>query len=234
MKILHISDTHNSYPNLPECDLLIHTGDLTNSGTAAELEDGINWLSSLKAKHKIFVPGNHDQGLDSTHVDGMSLPDVARFILSSQDRGVQIVSEGIVDVEGLLIGCVSLTPNFGGWAFGGNVMQLHESYNSVLSSDIDILATHGPAFGVLDLNFDRFRCGSEILSESLMTYRHRNGKPIIAHLFGHIHESRGVYPPFLDGQMMSLNSSQKWNMIEIVDGQIVSLANANGVYAELE
>lgn len=63
MKIVQISDTHGKHrllKNLPEGDVLIHCGDLTENGTEEEVLDFINWLERLPYRHKIFVTGNHD------------------------------------------------------------------------------------------------------------------------------------------------------------------------------
>ncbi|KAF8334503.1 hypothetical protein F5887DRAFT_990888, partial [Amanita rubescens] len=46
---LQVSDTHNTHhaqPHLPEGDILIHAGDLTQSGTDYELNDALAWLNS--------------------------------------------------------------------------------------------------------------------------------------------------------------------------------------------
>lgn len=64
VSIVCISDTHNSGPNLPPGDILIHAGDLTQSGSLEELEASIAWLNSQPHPHKIVVAGNHDRLLD--------------------------------------------------------------------------------------------------------------------------------------------------------------------------
>lgn len=66
-----ISDTHNQTPaRLPPGDILIHAGDLTNSGTYKELSRAAEWLRNLKGyEYKIVVPGNHDLGLDRSWVE---------------------------------------------------------------------------------------------------------------------------------------------------------------------
>jgi predicted MPP superfamily phosphohydrolase len=64
VSIVCISDTHNSQPNLPPGDILIHAGDLTQSGSLEELEAAIAWLNSQPHLHKIVVGGNHDILLD--------------------------------------------------------------------------------------------------------------------------------------------------------------------------
>ena len=71
VRIVCISDTHNQTPaRLPPGDVLIHAGDLTNSGTYKELSRAAEWLRNLKGyEYKIVVPGNHDLGLDRSWVE---------------------------------------------------------------------------------------------------------------------------------------------------------------------
>lgn len=65
IKIVCLSDTHDSVvQNVPDGDLLIHCGDMTNSGTAAAIQKQIDWLASLPHQHKVLVCGNHDSWFD--------------------------------------------------------------------------------------------------------------------------------------------------------------------------
>ena len=46
MRIIHISDTHGLYrqlTDLPNADVLVHSGDISNNGTEEEVLDFINW-----------------------------------------------------------------------------------------------------------------------------------------------------------------------------------------------
>ena len=64
--VVCVSDTHNSHasiPPLPPGDILIHAGDLTQSGTEDELHSVLVWLTAQQHPHKIFVAGNHDRAL---------------------------------------------------------------------------------------------------------------------------------------------------------------------------
>lgn len=65
IRIICISDTHNNLPSqIPDGDLLIHCGDLTNNGTLSEIQVELDWLASLPHKHKIVIAGNHDSYFD--------------------------------------------------------------------------------------------------------------------------------------------------------------------------
>ena len=62
MTIICISDTHNKHEDLhiPEGDILIHAGDITESGTKRELKSFFEWFKNQPHKHKICIAGNHD------------------------------------------------------------------------------------------------------------------------------------------------------------------------------
>ena len=69
IRLICISDTHTHKPNsLPAGDVLVHAGDLTNAGTIAEIQDQIDWLSSLPFKYKVVICGNHDSACALTVV----------------------------------------------------------------------------------------------------------------------------------------------------------------------
>ena len=66
MRILHLSDTHNCHHrlrDLPEADVVVHSGDFCMVGTEQEALDFLNWFCDLPYKHKIFICGNHDDCL---------------------------------------------------------------------------------------------------------------------------------------------------------------------------
>ena len=60
IRVVFISDTHNTRPVLPDGDLLIHAGDLTENGSFDEVQAELNWLSSQLHKYKVLIAGNHD------------------------------------------------------------------------------------------------------------------------------------------------------------------------------
>ena len=64
VKVVCISDTHNQQPEVPPGDILIHAGDLTESGSFDEVQAGLTWLSSQPHRFKILIAGNHDVLLD--------------------------------------------------------------------------------------------------------------------------------------------------------------------------
>ena len=75
MKIVFISDTHGLHNELelPEGDMIIHGGDITDHGTKEEVIDFLNWFKHLDYSTKIFIGGNHDIYLDEYPVDLLEL-----------------------------------------------------------------------------------------------------------------------------------------------------------------
>jgi hypothetical protein len=65
VRVVCISDTHTNTPHIPNGDILIHAGDLTNAGTVEEIQRQIDWLDSLPHREKIIIAGNHDSYFDA-------------------------------------------------------------------------------------------------------------------------------------------------------------------------
>jgi Icc-related predicted phosphoesterase len=71
-RIVCVSDTHSYSPTaagfkLPQGDVLIHAGDITNRGTLAELRDTIAWIEKADFQAKIVVAGMIPQGCSNSH-----------------------------------------------------------------------------------------------------------------------------------------------------------------------
>ena len=62
-------DTHNTRPNLPAGDVLIHAGDLTCKESFRELQFKLGRLIAQPHKYKIVIAGNHELLLDAAFVD---------------------------------------------------------------------------------------------------------------------------------------------------------------------
>lgn len=59
-----MSDTHSHKIDLPQGDVLIHSGDFSNVGERTDILNFIEWLNRQPFKHKVIVAGNHEIGLD--------------------------------------------------------------------------------------------------------------------------------------------------------------------------
>jgi len=178
-KVVAISDTHMQHGSLdmPEGDLLIHAGDALGRGTYSEAVRLNEWFGTLKGKYKyiIYVPGNHDELFEAN-------PQAGRDVMTN---AIVLIDEGI-EIEGLKIYGSPYTTQFYDWSFMKPDGQLRAVWDKI-PEGLDILITHGPAYGILDQNMRGDHCGSQTLYEALATKKPRY------HIFGHIHESSGVF-----------------------------------------
>ncbi|KAK7014143.1 hypothetical protein VNI00_019381 [Paramarasmius palmivorus] len=187
IRVVCISDTHNSHlsqPPLPDGDILIHSGDLTQSGSKQELDAALSWLNSQPHPHKLFIAGNHDSCLVSPetrlHIT-MTFPGLVYL----ENESTDVVVRG----HNLHIYGSPYTPKHGSFVFQYPRVRVHEQGDSS-SHDIwssipplaDIVITHGPPFAHLDLN----GTGCYALLKALWRVRPR------LHVFGHVHGGRGV------------------------------------------
>lgn len=166
MKIIHLSDTHGKHrqlTDLPEADVIVHTGDFCNDGTLEEAEDFIHWFCNLPYQHKIFIAGNHDNCLYGAKIEG--LPDNVHYICNES-----------VTINGIKFYGV---PMFLQDDLDGNFPKL---YNNI-PYDTDILLTHQPPFSILDES-EGIHFGDRDLYKRVMEVM-----PVF-HLFGHIHSSK--------------------------------------------
>lgn len=181
MKILFLSDTHGQHrklKNLPQADMLIHAGDVSQRGEDHEVEDFIKWFSKLEYQYKIFIAGNHDFYFEDETVNRIQrmLPPDAYYLC---DTGVTI--------EGVNIWGSPITPTFFNWAFNRDRGKEIAKYWSKIPKNTDVLITHGPPFGILDLTKAGLNVGCEDLLKKVKSIKPKY------HLFGHIHETYGEY-----------------------------------------
>lgn len=168
MRILHLSDTHNCHhllKDLPEADVVVHSGDFCMVGSEQETIDFLNWFCDLPYKHKIFICGNHDDCLYGANIEGL-------------DDNVHYLCNSGVEIEGVKFYGVPLF-------MGDCVAGRQSGYYTLIPNDIDVLITHSPAYGILDFD-DNINYGSEGLLARVSDLK------LKAHLFGHIHAQHGV------------------------------------------
>jgi hypothetical protein len=158
VSVVCISDTHNTQPALPDGDVLIHAGDLTQGGSHAELQAAIDWLRSQPHRHKVVVAGNHDLLLDSGCDDtpggkrGGVGADSERAQLDWGDiKYLQNTSTTIVCANGrrLKVHGSPWSPRMGNWAF--QHPREENVWKDAIPDDADVLVTHGPPRAHLDL-----------------------------------------------------------------------------------
>lgn len=181
-RIVAISDTHSRHQNfdpLPDGDILIHAGDATVKGNFGEVVEFNRWLGTLPHKHKIFVAGNHDFIFEKS-------PDIARGLITN----ATYLQDSFVIIEGLKIYGSPWQPRFYDWAFNLDRGRDIARKWAMIPEDTDVLVTHGPPHGILDMVSDRWTGTAEAVGcEELLPVVQRI-KPRL-HIFGHIHASYG-------------------------------------------
>ena len=181
MRICFISDTHgNRLKDLPEADVICHTGDYSARGDQYDLSQFIKWFSALdQYKARIFIAGNHD-------IFAQESPDVQESMIP---ENITYLRDSSVIIDGMKFYGTPWQPIFLNWAFNLPENELAEKWE-LIPLDTDILLTHCPPHNILDLSPAwRHRpaehCGSKSLLNKVLDINP------IAHAFGHIHEGYG-------------------------------------------
>lgn len=142
MRIVLISDTHEQHDQVtvPPCDVLIHAGDLTYRGTIPAVQEALGWLDKQPAEHVICIAGNHDFLFEER-------PGIAKDLLLH--TRVEYLENSGVTIQGVKFWGSPLTPKFFDWAFMYDRATGKEVWEQI-PNDIDVLITHGPAYGIGD------------------------------------------------------------------------------------
>ena len=184
LAVVCVSDTHNTTPVLPPGDVLLHAGDLTESGTFTELQDQLDWLNAQPHQHKVVIGGNHDLVLDSSITLTDPQKDATRLnwgsIVYLQDRSVEL---SFANGRSLTVYGSPWTPKFGQWAF--QYPATTDIWANKVPANVDVLLTHGPPRFHLDKNEYGGMTGCSYLANEIYRARPRL---VVA---GHIHESYG-------------------------------------------
>lgn len=202
MKILHLSDTHGAHrrlKNLPAADIVVHSGDFCMIGEEREALDFLNWFCDLPYRHKIFICGNHDDCLYEANIEGL-------------DSNVSYLCNSGIEIDGVKF--------YGVPMFTEDCISPRQARNYArIPDDTDVLITHSPAYGVLDLDdsekYEFIHYGSTELLERVIKIHPQ------AHLFGHVHRQHGLIEQkgivFSNGAIMNDDYSKlnTPNIIEI-------------------
>lgn len=192
MKITFISDTHSKHNQITSSlsggDVLIHAGDISNSGYRTEIQDFIKWFSIIENyTHKIFIAGNHDFSCQN---EASAVQELLRLNPGSKHLydDMFLIGDENADYDDMVkVWGSPWQPEFHDWAFNlpRQGAELKEVWN-MIPSDVDILITHGPPHGHLDyVTYSKQNVGCELLRDRIDLI-----KPKI-HVFGHIHSSYG-------------------------------------------
>lgn len=243
IRIVCISDTHNHIPdNVPDGDVLIHAGDLTNGGSVEELQAQISWLSTLPHREIIVISGNHD-----TYLDPRTRPS-----LSAAQREGSLNWGRVHYLQHKLLTLTitpqteemgSRTPLLRGDArritvYGApqipacGPMSVHafqyargsDAWSETVPEDVDILVTHTPPKHHMDLSVPQGLGCEHLLKEV------ERVKPAL-HVFGHVHWGAGsevvhwdrAHEAYVKGMEMEgrfarglLSLGLWWNVVRVV------------------
>ncbi|KAL3447183.1 Metallo-dependent phosphatase-like protein [Aspergillus insuetus] len=211
-RFLVISDTHgyelpSNYYEKP-ADVAIHCGDLTTGSKIEEFRSAINLLKTIQAQLKLVIAGNHDFTMDIpvfqkkvAEVDPPLDPDLVRkeygdfgevmgLFDELKDSGIVLLTEGthafsLSNGASLKVYASPYTPSLGDWGFQYHPEKGH-NFDLGEGEDIDVVITHGPPKGIMDMTYSGGRAGCPALFEAVARSRPR------MHCFGHIHEGWGA------------------------------------------
>jgi Icc-related predicted phosphoesterase len=223
MKIFHFSDSHgiHSLLEIPKnIDLIIFSGDESNYYDSwknePECRDFINWFFNLYVKHKIMIAGNHSAFIAKN---------TKEFKKLCKDKNIIYLENEEVYIEGFKIWGSPFSPTFGNWHFMKSRDKMDKLWQNI-PEDTDILVTHTPPRGCLDLSYDRNHnlefCGCSALLKHIFRV-----KPIL-HLYGHVHTTDGIYNA---GQMKLANLDTIFSNGSIVtDGKFGKISSSGNVF----
>lgn len=190
MKIVMISDTHGLHSlmkPLPQGDVLIHAGDCLNSGSFEELYQFLYWFKKQPHKYKIMIAGNHDWCFERK-------PEQAQKVVRNtldMAGGIIYLQDSSIEIEGVKFYGSPWQPFFCDWAFNLNRgKDLYDKWQ-MIPEDTDVLITHGPPYGILDLAPGDRHVGCEEL-EARIYKMWGNTEKLKIHVFGHLHGSYGT------------------------------------------
>ena len=169
MRLLHLSDTHSKHyllKNLPQADVIVHSGDASFSGSENEVLDFLNWFCDLDYPHKIYIAGNHDDCLYGERIEGL-------------DENCYYLCHSGVEIDGVKFWGVPL--------FIGDALKegRTEQIMAKIPENTDVLISHSPPYGILDFD-DNINYGCPDLLKVVERISPRY------HLFGHIHANHGI------------------------------------------
>ena len=187
--IVAVSDFHGNLPKkiIPPCDILVIAGDMCPARhtpdswalQAAWLDSKFRkWLEDQPAKHIVGCGGNHDWIFQHTR---LAVPKGLKWTY---------LQDSFTEIEGVKIYGTPWTNPFLDWAFNATEEEQKELFGKI-PDGIDILMSHGPPHGILDVakdlhSDDMLHVGSRTLKQRVFAV-----KPKL-HLFGHIHSGHGL------------------------------------------
>lgn len=223
VKLWHISDTHSYHSLLTipkDVDIVIFSGDESNYfdvfKNEQECRNFITWYSGLNIKNKIFVAGNHSSAIAKGHITKENF----------NSAGIIYLENDSISIEGLNIWGSPITPTFGNWHFMKSRDKLHDLWQTI-PEDADIIISHGPPKGSLDLSYSRENvlefCGCTSLAKRCAVIQPK------LMLFGHIHNCQEI----INAGVLYKDNTYYSNGSVMTDGKFGKLSS-NGNLFEID
>lgn len=176
-RVTVISDTHCRHDelHLPAGDLLIHCGDMFNLSDrgSQQIVSMDKWFGQQKFELILCTGGNHDRQLES---------ELGRR--SQPFQNAHFLKDEVVEFRGLQIFGAPWVPDLRTHAFFRDRQGLTTAWSQI-PTDVDILITHTPPKGILDISSRGKSLGCPLLADRLGRISPR------VHCFGHVHASAG-------------------------------------------
>jgi Icc-related predicted phosphoesterase len=206
MRIVCISDTHSLEKDIvhpiPEGDVLIHAGDISNKGGEKDVTNFIHWFQNINGfDTKIFISGNHDHCFEQVNKPHHKRDyDWLRNLMAPENlaqSNVYYLEDNFMTIEDpefsrpIKFYGSPWQPWFYDWAF--NLPRLGDEIEQkwkMIPDDTDVLITHGPPNEILDL-VNNFRQPNRNVGCELLRFHVERVKPAL-NVFGHIHEGYGT------------------------------------------
>jgi len=220
MRIWIISDTHMQHKALSvpkNIDMVIHCGDSTNYydeiNNNREFIEFENWWRELPVKNKVIIAGNHDHWA------------TRRYNIDKIKEYSTYLEHEECEISNIKIFGSPYTPTYGDWYFMKPKDKMFNVWES-LPDKIDILITHGPPQGILDLSENRQlqMVGDKSLFDKVLKI-----KPEY-HCFGHIHNNHNCY----NQGIRKFKDITFINASCVTDGKINQGVSSNGVVIEIK
>jgi Icc-related predicted phosphoesterase len=222
MRILHTSDNHGKNPSLPSghFDLFVDSGDFSSHDSknftmgyherhvnkVSEAEFQLGWFNNIRlplyhsvnATHKIVIKGNHDF-LTLPKNDIILTPPTSTLTFDDMKVGI-LLGSNIIPHGGIE----------GGW---DDEIDENEFWKRIhaIDWDIDILISHQPPQGILDLCHSGERVGSKELTKAIFGSELTETPPYFTklrlNLFGHIHEAHGIEEHEVNGRKIIFSNA---------------------------
>lgn len=214
--INHLSETIQQRADdflLPRADLLLHCGDFAASGSRKTQRLAARRLDEFLARQthipeKIVIKGNHD-------------PESPAKVLFPHSKALYVKRPSTLTVNGVSF---AIEPYLRRTSFSGVQRKTASSpYAAPILPACDVLVSHEPPKGVLDLTYHGFSAGSLHLRKMV---ERAEVKPRLW-LCGHIHEGRGVMSRRFHRSEFVGGGNENCDEDDCEETMVINASNAN-------